>query len=129
MSAVVSEHQFESREQLSDRVSQYRQKAGWTLPAAAISLLAGMVVLILVANLLDRVEQPGRGIIGVIAFAPAILLPTLFLRYGRQQAAKFGLVCSKCKQPLLRTGVNLALATGRCGGCGVKLFEDETAKR
>jgi hypothetical protein len=61
------------------------------------------------------------------ALLALLLTITFLILYIKKRARAFGLVCSRCDTTFVLTlQESLAVATGRCGRCGLRLFpEDE----
>ncbi len=62
------------------------------------------------------------GGLGILAFLAAQVV--LALWYLRRETREFGLHCPACDEPLVGPSAQVAIASGHCGHCGAKLFED-----
>jgi hypothetical protein len=66
-------------------------------------------------------------ILSLVCFVVVLLILVVMILYVKRRARGFGLVCPRCDSTLIMPHLkSIAIAAGRCGRCGLRLFpEDE----
>jgi hypothetical protein len=73
----------------------------------------------------NLVSERTIGIIGLAGFFCSVYGGVVIVGIlTSRQRARLGLRCPACKKYLLGTALSVAIASGRCGGCGNILLED-----
>ena len=94
---------------------------------AGMFVIGGSSCLFILVSVLSRFDDHKNT--GIDTLYAALLLILVVAQFGilfwmiRRDTNRFDLRCSGCKKPLLGPLGQVAVATGRCGHCGIKLFE------
>jgi hypothetical protein len=63
-------------------------------------------------------------IFGILFFGFLIGSIPILIFIGKRRIRKFGLVCPNCQKPLFQAMASIAIASGNCGHCGNKVFDE-----
>jgi ribosomal protein L37AE/L43A len=95
-------------------------------------LLRLIILLVMFAGLLwwatiqkNFIPERTLGVIGLAGLFGGVYGGVIIVGIlASRQRARLGLQCPACKKYLLGTALSVAIASGRCGGCGNILLED-----
>jgi hypothetical protein len=95
-----------------------------------VFFFGGLVGCAALSGYIDRHPEEYRWIgaaVGIGLFAFLIANSALMLWFGVRQQRRFGHRCPHCNKALVGFSVQIAIATGNCGHCGERVFNDHAA--
>lgn len=113
---------FESRRQLIACLKQH-SRHGNVVGVVYIVLFFGVMFGNAVFGARISASGPVLQTVHMVSLAVVVLLQFPLLYYITKRGVdRFGLRCPACRKPLIATPGRIAVATGRCGECGSRIW-------
>lgn len=112
-------------------IAKQREMTRGANKRSAISIVfffGGLIGCAALSGYIDRHAEEYRWIsaaVGIGLFVFLIANVALILWFGLRQQRSLGHRCPHCNKALVGIGVQLAIATGNCGHCGERVFNDD----